>query len=396
MKFRKLGKLLIALSMAVILVVPAQASKIDDAKGDKNDLENKKSKAEQQLNSLSSEKQAIKDYVIKLDNKLAKLDVKITKLNKQLDETQTSLDKTEVELKDAKEDEKNQYFTMKKRIKFMYENGDTAYIEAIFSANSFGDLLNRAEYVSDISEYDHNMLLRLRETKDEIAATESSLKKQVSRYEALSEEMEEEQADVSKLVDDKNKQMEKYNKKIRKTKSLLKEYEAGLAEQEKLIARLEKEARQAQNNSSGGSSDNSSSDENIPDSGGQFIWPCPSSSNITSPYGYRIHPITGRKKLHSGVDIGAPTGASVLAAGSGTVILSEYSSSAGNWIIIDHGGGLSTVYMHNSSLVAKRGDHVKRGELIARVGSTGMSTGSHLHFSVRVNGNYVNPMPYVK
>lgn len=396
MKFRKLGKLLIALSMAVILVVPAQASKIDDAKGDKNDLENKKSKAEQQLNSLSSEKQAIKDYVIKLDNKLAKLDVKITKLNKQLDETQTSLDKTEVELKGAKEDEKNQYFTMKKRIKFMYENGDTAYIEAIFSANSFGDLLNRAEYVSDISEYDHNMLLRLRETKDEIAATESSLKKQVSRYEALSEEMEEEQADVSKLVDDKNKQMEKYNKKIRKTKSLLKEYEAGLAEQEKLIARLEKEARQAQNNSSGGSSDNSSSDENIPDSGGQFIWPCPSSSNITSPYGYRIHPITGRKKLHSGVDIGAPTGASVLAAGSGTVILSEYSSSAGNWIIIDHGGGLSTVYMHNSSLVARRGDHVKRGELIARVGSTGMSTGSHLHFSVRVNGNYVNPMPYVK
>ena len=128
---------------------------------------------------------------------------------------------------------------------------------------------------------------------------------------------------------------------------------------------------------------------------GAYLWPCPSSHTITSNYGYRVHPVTGAKKLHSGMDIGASYGAAVVAAASGTVIMSKYYGGYGNCIIIDHGGGVSTLYGHMSSLVAKTGQKVSAGETIGKVGSTGVSTGNHLHFEVRINGSTVNPANYV-
>ena len=128
---------------------------------------------------------------------------------------------------------------------------------------------------------------------------------------------------------------------------------------------------------------------------GAYVWPCPSSRTITSNYGYRVHPVTGAKKLHSGMDIGASYGAAVVAAASGTVIMSKYYGGYGNCIIIDHGGGVSTLYGHMSSLVAKTGQTVSAGETIGKVGSTGVSTGNHLHFEVRINGSTVNPANYV-
>ena len=128
---------------------------------------------------------------------------------------------------------------------------------------------------------------------------------------------------------------------------------------------------------------------------GAYLWPCPSSLTITSSYGYRTHPISGVKKLHTGMDIGASYGANVVAAAGGTVIMSKYYGGYGNCIIIDHGGGVATLYGHMSSLVAKNGQKVAAGETIGKVGSTGNSTGNHLHFEVRINGSTVNPAGYV-
>ena len=126
-----------------------------------------------------------------------------------------------------------------------------------------------------------------------------------------------------------------------------------------------------------------------------FIWPCPSSSRITSSFGDRESPTEGASSNHKGVDIGASTGSDILAAAGGQVVISTYSYSAGNYIMIDHGGGVSTVYMHCSELLAQAGDEVSQGQVIARVGSTGYSTGPHLHFGIRSGGSYVNPLSYV-
>ena len=126
-----------------------------------------------------------------------------------------------------------------------------------------------------------------------------------------------------------------------------------------------------------------------------FIWPCPSSSRITSYFGDRESPTEGASSNHKGVDIGAGTGADILAAAGGEVVISTYSYSAGNYIMIDHGGGVSTVYMHCSQLLAQAGDQVSQGQVIAKVGSTGYSTGPHLHFGIRSDGTYVNPLSHV-
>ena len=130
-------------------------------------------------------------------------------------------------------------------------------------------------------------------------------------------------------------------------------------------------------------------------SGGAFTWPCPSYTYISSDFGYRIHPISGVEKFHSGIDMAAPYGSAILAAADGTVVSAGYSSSMGNYVMINHGGGLYTIYMHASALYVSSGQSVSAGEQIAAVGSTGNSTGPHLHFSVRLSGSYVSPWNYL-
>jgi murein DD-endopeptidase MepM/ murein hydrolase activator NlpD len=128
---------------------------------------------------------------------------------------------------------------------------------------------------------------------------------------------------------------------------------------------------------------------------GPFTWPCPSCNIVSSEYGYRVHPIYGTTKFHSGIDIAASYGATIVAAASGTVVSASYSSSMGNYVMISHGDGLYTVYMHCSKLCVSEGDEVSAGQKIAEVGSTGASTGPHLHFSVRSGGAYVSPWDYL-
>ncbi|MBQ5707420.1 MAG: M23 family metallopeptidase, partial [Peptococcaceae bacterium] len=128
----------------------------------------------------------------------------------------------------------------------------------------------------------------------------------------------------------------------------------------------------------------------------KYVWPCPSSKKITSKYGYRIHPIQKVKKMHTGIDVGAKKGTDIVAAAGGKVIMAKYYGGYGNCIIVDHGGGMSTLYAHMSAYVAKEGDWVSQGQVIGKVGSTGNSTGPHLHFEVRVNGQHTNPSNYVK
>ncbi|HEX3078331.1 MAG TPA: M23 family metallopeptidase, partial [Lachnospiraceae bacterium] len=203
--------------------------------------------------------------------------------------------------------------------------------------------------------------------------------------------IEEQEALIEELLEAERKRVEEEERRKKEEEKRRKEEE----ERKK----QEQQQQQQQNNNSSNSnntSDNSSdSDNDNTSSSTSFTWPCPSSHTITSSFGYRNSPTAGASSYHQGIDIGAPSGTSIVAAGTGTVVTASYSGAAGNFIMISHGNGVFTVYMHCSQLLVSVGDSVSKGQKIGLVGSTGISTGPHLHFGVSVNGSYVNPLNYV-
>ncbi len=405
MKRKKIGKILIMGLLIGSLSVPVSASKLSDAQEAKQQLETNKSKEEKQIEKLQKKQEKLQASIQKLDTQMTTLDKKLSKLNDKFTASKEALANTREELAQAKEDEKNQYASMKTRIKYMYENGESEYIDIIFQAKSIGDMLNRAEYVAKISEYDNNMLNRLEATREKIADKEEQQKKEVQEVKQLRQEVKTQRQKLKEKAAAKKQQVKEFQNNIKKRKATILAYQKQIAAQEKEIKKLEEEARkkaeeearqaeQQQSQSSSTTSSSSGSSSSSSTSSG-FTWPCPSSHTISSQFGYRIHPILGTKKLHNGIDIAAPYGSSIVAAGSGTVIAASYSSSMGNYVMISHGNGITTVYMHCSSLLVSSGQTVSKGQQIARVGSTGLSTGNHLHFSVMKNGSYVSPWDYL-
>lgn len=398
---KKIRKLFLLGLLISSLGIPVQASTIKEAKDKKEELEQNKSKAESAVEKLRKQQAKLKTSIEKLDKKVANLDTKLYELNHDLMDKREQLATTRQQLEVAKKKEANQYEAMKKRIKYMYESGDTGYLEILFKAQSISDFLNRAEFVEQIAQYDNTMLTRLEHTREQIADTEQKEKEEIIEVKQLKTQVQSRRKELKELRADKKVQVKKYTSNIKKKKSLIASYQKEIEEQEQIILKLEEEARKkaeqqnANNSSSNSSSSNQSSSSGSTKPTGNFTWPCPSSRRITSEYGYRVHPILGTKRLHNGIDIGASTGSSIVAADGGTVVGASYSSSMGYYVMINHGNGITTVYMHCSSLLVSSGQKVSKGQQIARVGSTGLSTGPHLHFSVMKNGSYVNPWDYL-
>ncbi len=403
---KKLQGILIILAVIMLvgsLSLPSFANEIDQAKDAKSNLEKKKQETELRISELEKEKDDILKYIEKLDKELTKLNDEIDSLNADIKETGVSLKKAKTELEAAKAVEEEQYGVMKKRIQYMYENGETNYIEIIMKSDNLSDVLNQVEYMSKITEFDNNLLDKYKKLKQDVADKEKKLEDKVAELKALKEELTYEQDTVKKLASDKNKELVKYEASIDEARSLSAKYSSKLEEQEILIEglleaerkRVEEEERRRQEEAAKNnySSNNYSQNNEVKVDG--FLWPCPSSSRITSSFGAREQPTEGASTSHKGIDIGAPTGSEIVAAAAGSVVTAAYSVSAGNYIMIYHGNGIYTVYMHSSKLLVGAGDEVSQGQTIALVGSTGVSTGSHLHFGVSVNGTYVNPLNYV-
>ncbi|MEG2283791.1 MAG: peptidoglycan DD-metalloendopeptidase family protein, partial [Bacilli bacterium] len=260
------------------------------------------------------------------------------------------------------------------RLRNIYKSGTMGFIDVLFSSTSVSELISNVEMVKMVYENDQDVVDTLAERYEKIESKQKALKKLEKQLKDKQIELDEKQTALTK---DKNTVAARRNQ--------VKISNAALEKQiDQLNAEADRLKDQIQNNLGGGDYH-----------GGVMSWPVPGKYYVSSPFGYRIHPIFGYKKLHTGIDIPAPTGQSVIAANSGKVITAGYNSSYGNMIIIDHGGKIATLYAHNSSLLVGSGQHVKRGQVIARVGSTGNSTGPHLHFEVRLNGNYVDPRRYV-
>ena len=350
----------------------------DSLKANMTDLEKVKAALQKNKNDLAA-------YIKELDDNLAEIEEKIEDLTGQIAEKEEDIVRTQEELEEAQAVQEAQYEAMKKRIRFMYEKGETYYLALLFEAQSYSDMLNRAEYIGQLSAYDRRKLDEYVENTNYVALCEKTLEEEKETLEAA--KVKEEQASVQELLAEKNNQINQVTAEIGDKEQQIAAYKASIEQENAEIAALEKvvaaekaaleESRRRVYN------------------GGVFAWPCPKYTRISDNYGMRMHPTLGVEMMHNGIDLAAPYGTAILAAYDGTVVAASYSSSMGNYIMIDHGSGLYTIYMHCSSLAVSRGQDVTKGQTIAAVGSTGRSTGNHLHFGVRLDGSYVSPWRYL-
>lgn len=339
------------------------------------------------ISGLEKSKSNLSAYISELDTTLSVAQAKILELNTLITDKEAEIKKTTEELNQAIKTEESQYEAMKNRIRFMYEHGETMYLDLLMSAQSFGDVLNKADYIEEITAYDRRMLEKYQATREYVEVCKAQLEAEQVVLEEAKKDVEAEEEALETLIAEKQKEITAYENDINNREKLLKEYEAEVAAQEAEIKALE-EALAAEKAALASATRRKYD-------GGMFAWPAPSYTRISDDYGYRIHPILNVKQFHNGVDMAAPGGSPILAAYDGTITAAAYSSTMGNYIMIDHGDNLYTIYMHASKLYVSKGQEVVKGQKIAAVGTTGRSTGNHLHFSVRLNGSYVSPWNYL-
>ena len=370
------------------LIKESEATK-KEAEQNEKEVKGKLSQVKQMLKEVQNIKSALDQAMVEADAKLEDLNDSIEILNADIIKLQGEIETTQIELENAKQVKEKQYATMKKRVQYMYERGNKTYLEMLFTSGSFSDFLNQAEFVNKISKYDREMLNSYMATVREIEEKEAQLEAEEQKLEGKQSELNAQHEAVEQEMDEKQDAINLYTADINNKEEAIKEYEAYIAEQKAIVEAMEaaiaaekkrliEENRQAR----------------VYD-GGQFAWPCPSYKRISDDYGNRIHPTLGTQQFHNGIDMAAPSGSPILAAYDGEVVAADYSATMGNYIMINHGDGIITIYMHCSSLGVSKGATVVRGEEIAKVGSTGRSTGPHLHFSVRKDGSYVSPWSYI-
>ncbi len=416
----------------------AASGSISAVRERKSQLENDLKDAQALITQLQGQEGDTEAAISELDSKLTEISEKIDDLEQQTEQKNKELADSEEQLASAQENEAGQYESMKGRIRYMYQNSGVSYLEALLEAGSFAELLKKVEYMSSLMTYDREKLAEYQQLQVEIQNAEETIRQDKADLEALQNQLEDEQQAVKLLMEEKEQQLSGIRQGISEAEESAQEYQQKIDAENQLIqdmlaaeeaARKAEEARKQQeelkrqeelkkqqeaannNNSSnsnnsnssasdrdsGSSSDSGSSNVNTDNSytGGVFTWPCPSSKRITSGFGKRTSPTAGASTYHQGYDIGASAGSAIVAAADGVVTTTGYSSVLGNYVILSHGGGLFTIYEHCSSVLVSKGQSVSRGATIAKVGSTGVSTGAHLHFGVQLNGKYVDPGNYL-
>lgn len=373
--------------MSFGMVINVNATTIDEAQQKADALEQQKSTAEAEKNSLNTQLNTILGEMEDAQTKLA--------------DKQTEIEEAEEELVQAKVEENTQYQSMKKRIKYMYENGNSQVIELLMESENIGEFLNKAEYISQISEYDRDMLDEFQAVVKEVEAEEAALQAEYEELEVLRDDLLVKQSNLESLLSEKNLQISDLEKQIGDNAALLQDLiaqaEAERLKQEQAAAAAAAAAQQAaqqqaaQNsgNSGGGSSYVPPVIDNVVSGNGQFTNPCP-AGYVSSTFGYRDFD----SSFHKGLDLAAPEGTPTYAAADGVVLIAGWSDSAGNWIVIDHGNGFVGKYMHHSGLLVSAGQTVTKGQPIGLVGNTGNSFGAHLHFQLELNGAPVDPQAY--
>lgn len=374
-----MNKKIAAFLIAFTLLIPcanvfANPTEIDDLQKSQDKLNQQIKQTQSSINKANSEKKTVAKAIEALDSKLSQAEDELTTVENQLTQLENQIAITTRELERASSEATNQKELLKKRVRVMYENGNAGYMSVILNSASFSDFISRADFLKKIVDFDTNLLNKMKDYRDTVAENRSQLASELEEKERLKKEISEKREQVETAKQDKEKS-------LKEILSDLKELER---QEDKLLAQskeIEKKIVALQ-----------SKEKYI---GGELGWPSPGFYSISSQYGNRNHPILKKKKMHTGIDIKVPSGSDIIAANAGKVIYSGYNGGYGNTVIIDHGGKISTLYAHNKKLLVKVGDKVEKGDVISKSGSTGLSTGPHLHFEVRENGQHVDPMKYL-
>lgn len=354
-----------------------KADQLQDAKNKLNQIQKSITETKKKKEEIINQKNDIAAQIADLDKKLNATQQELANAQKQLSDITAKLNKTRKELEAAKQKENTQLQTMKERIRAIYISGEWGYLDVLLGAQNFGDFITRLDIVKRIVDFDSSLFESYKQQRELIEQKEKELAQMQREAQNYKNQIVSRQRELQVAMASREGLM----RDLERQQKLYEQQEDELLQQSK---QLETVIQQLQAKSS------------IKYGGGKLLWPVPSSNVITSPFGMRLHPVLGVYRMHTGIDIAANTGASIVAAADGQVIFSGYYGGYGYTVIIDHGDGISTLYAHNSALLVKEGDTVKRGQVIAKAGSTGLSTGPHLNFEVRKNGVPVNPMDWLK
>lgn len=368
---------LLSLILAISMVLNAGATDINNMKDKQQQLESQQKEAESEKASLAAR---VKELIASMERTEA-----------QLDEKRGEIEAAEQELIMAKIDESEQYDSMKLRIRYMYENGNVNLIEVFLESDSIVEFFNKAEYIQKMSEYDRKKLDEFQLTVKAVEEKELMLQAESDKLEELQASLGKQRTEAESLLASKSSELSSIQSELKDIRSKIKNAED---EERKRQEAAEAEKEPVSKPSNGGSS-SSQAKPPVVSGNGYFTHPCPGMSYQSSYFGEIRYGI-GDTRPHKGHDYAAPEGTPIYAAAAGTVVIAGYSSSAGYWVVINHGNGLVSKYMHMYARpLVSAGDRVSKGQHIGGVGTTGQSTGNHLHFQVELNEVAVNPSNYM-
>ncbi len=369
----------------VFMMAFSTAAAYADNESDLKDVQSEIDQKEQELEDGKKEVKRLDAEIEELEVRISESENKLIKINSDIKKTENKIEKAEVDLEKAEAEVEEQNENLNSRLRAMYKNGTVGFVDVLLSSGSVSEFIMNYEMVKKIYSSDKSILEKLQdnydlinEKKTELDNLQASLVGQKQDQLTLQDELSADKKAVAK----KKGVVSANNEKL----------EDNIAELEAEAANIEAMIQKDAQSSGGGGSGGAEYTE------GQFSWPVPGWTRVSSDYGWRVCPFHGNE-FHTGIDIPAGYGESVIAAASGTVISACYQGSYGNAVLISHGGGLYTLYAHNSSLIVYAGQKVSKGQQIARIGSTGSSTGNHLHFEVRNGASYgsdVSPWGYLR
>jgi len=374
--FNKFLSLIFASFLFITAIFPAYADELEEKQKELEAINQQMEEQQYYLDQTQKEANNILWQIQGLDKNISATQKDLNVTNARLNQLNNTIKQTEKEIqqKDAEINQKTDQ--LGERLVYIYEEGTVSFMEVLLSSTSLKDFLTRYDMLKTIVDEDIRLIESINSERRDLDLRKSNL--QISKKEVENNQLiiQAKQDELTQQKGTKKDLLASVEKEKEKLQQALDELEQSSKQLESYIRSRTK---------GGGSAVGT----------GSMTWPAPGYTNITSPYGMRYHPILKVRKMHTGVDIGAPGGATIVAADSGTVILAGWQTGYGQTTIIDHGNGISTLYAHQQAFYVSEGDVVKKGQAIGEADSTGWSTGNHLHFEVRVNGNPVDPMPYI-
>lgn len=375
---KKIVITMIAIMMCFSSITLYTFANVSDLQDQQSQAGANKANAENELEEVQTQKNEALSKINELSTQIEESQKSLDKLNEQIKELETAIAQSEKEIKIAEEKYNEQQETLEKRVVAQYKAGKSSYLDMILNSSSLSDFISKYFLVGKIAKADKQLLDSINEEKEKIENKKQELEQQKVSIKTAKAEAEKENVKLKNAKAQKNSQVAKLSEQEQSLQQQIDDYDNKMKQLEAQIKAIQ--------NTNGEVTYN-----------GIMQWPVPSSTKITSTFGMRIHPIYGIPKMHNGIDVGgADWGAPFVAADDGIVIQASNSGNGyGQCVIIDHGGGVSTLYAHGSAIYVTVGQRVTRGQEVLAIGSSGLSTGKHAHFEVRVNGTPVDPMPYI-